>query len=75
MSEQMTVEIYVLMVLICAGLLAIYLLAFQRFLQRLDRPGLVAKRWDYLLAWTVFLIPVLLAVLIHLLRERRGHPR
>jgi len=69
MRDQML--IYVAMLSLVACLPALYWLAFRWFRQRLERVNRTTAAWDYLLAWTLFLPLVLLAIAIHLWRERR----
>lgn len=71
MKEQIMLELYVAMAGTVASLLALYWLAFRWFRERLERVNRTTAFWDYLLAWTLFLPLVLLAIVIHLWRERR----
>lgn len=71
MRDQMMLELYVAMVMTVVSLLALYWMAFRWFRQRLEQTNRTTAFWDYLLAWTLFLPPVLLAIVIHLWRERR----
>lgn len=62
---------YVVIAMTVACLLAIYWLAFCLFRHRLEHTNRTTAVWDYVVAWTLFLPLVLLAIVIHLWRERR----
>lgn len=68
-NQTMLLYMAIAMTVVC--LLAIYWLAFRSFRDRLEQRNKTVALWDYVVAWTVFLPLVLLAIVIHLWRERR----
>lgn len=68
-NQTMLLYMAIAMTVVC--LLAIYWLAFRSFRDRLEQRNKTVALWDYVVAWTLFLPLVLLAIVIHLWRERR----